>query len=143
MLPDCLLPDGAGRAVAGDVLRGRANLTGDMLVKVDRMSMANSLEVRCPLLDQELAELAASFPHAWNMAERQGRDLIRAMAERFPGTAGAPQERFRRAGGESGYRGPLREMLRTLAGPRFLERGIVRPAFIRYMLEEPIRRAKG
>ena len=38
------------------------NLTGDMLVKVDRMSMANSLEVRCPLLDHELAEFAATIP---------------------------------------------------------------------------------
>ena len=40
----------------------QVSLPGDMLVKVDRMSMANSLEVRVPLLDRVLAEFALAIP---------------------------------------------------------------------------------
>jgi hypothetical protein len=62
-----------------------ANLTGGMLVKVDRMSMANSLEVRCPLLDHQLAELASTFPPAWKMKNCKGkRILIDALGDRLP-----------------------------------------------------------
>jgi asparagine synthase (glutamine-hydrolysing) len=46
-------------------------LPDDFLVKVDRASMANGLEVRPPLLDHELLELAARIPSRWKI---QGKD---------------------------------------------------------------------
>src|SRR5207249_2184887 len=58
-LKHCLLPNGADVLSQAMYFESTSNLTGDMLVKVDRMSMANSLEVRCPLLDHHLAEVAA------------------------------------------------------------------------------------
>src|SRR5207249_2481983 len=51
--------DGLSRIQYVDV---KTYLTDDILTKVDRASMANSLEVRCPLLDHKLMELTASMP---------------------------------------------------------------------------------
>jgi len=63
----------------------KATLAGDMLVKVDRMSMAASLEVRSPLLDHELAELAMSIPPDLKMRNGRGKAIfLDAVGDRLP-----------------------------------------------------------
>ena len=137
-LPDCILPEAAGTLSQAMYWEATANLTGDMLVKVDRMSMANSLEVRSPLLDHELAELAATIPHAWKIAGGQGkRILLDALGDRLPPALlhrpkwgfGVPLADW--------FRGELREFLWDhVTAAQFLDRGIVSPEFLRALLEE-------
>jgi asparagine synthase (glutamine-hydrolysing) len=55
-------------------------LPNDVLVKVDRMSMQHSLEVRCPLLDRRLVELAFRFPQRLKQADRTGKHLLKRVA---------------------------------------------------------------
>ncbi len=52
-------------------------LPGDILVKVDRMSMANSLEVRSPLLDHKIIEYAAKIPSALKMKGSQKKHILK------------------------------------------------------------------
>jgi asparagine synthase (glutamine-hydrolysing) len=46
---------------------GKLFLTDQILVKVDRMSMMHSLEIRCPLLDVDLVECARQIPHYYKL----------------------------------------------------------------------------
>lgn len=52
-------------------------LPGDILVKVDRMSMANSLEVRAPLLDYQIVEFAAQIPSALKLHEGSKKHILK------------------------------------------------------------------
>jgi asparagine synthase (glutamine-hydrolysing) len=113
-------------------------LTGDFLAKVDRASMAASLEVRCPLLDHHFAEFATRIPTAWKWQNGKGkRILLEALGDRLP-----PELLTRPKMGfgvpiDSWFRGPLRELVHdSLLGRTFLERGIVSPDFARYLVEE-------
>jgi len=57
-------------------------LPNDPLVKVDRMSMQNSLEVRSPLLDRRIVELAFRLPETLKRAGSRGKHLLRRVAAR-------------------------------------------------------------
>jgi len=57
----------------------RFYLPNDMLVKVDRMTMAHGLEARVPFLDHELVELAARCPPGIKL-QSDGKHLLKAVA---------------------------------------------------------------
>jgi asparagine synthase (glutamine-hydrolysing) len=58
-------------------------LPGDILTKVDRASMAVSLEVRAPLLDHELVEWAGTLPSSLKMHGGEGKYILKRALEPF------------------------------------------------------------
>ena len=137
-LADYLLSEDADPLAQALYFEMMVNLPGQMLVKVDRVSMANSLEVRCPMLDQELAALALAMPHDWKIRDGRGKYLlVRCMAGRLsPELLSRPKTGFG-VPLALWFRGQLREFLRDhLTGPRFLNRGLVSPRFLSHLFEE-------
>jgi asparagine synthase (glutamine-hydrolysing) len=107
-------------------------LSGGILTKVDRASMANSLEVRVPLLDHEVVEWAAGLPATLKLRKGEGKYVFKKALEPF-----VPHEAlYRPKLGFSvplaqWFRGPLRERVRTaLASPALAETGIFDMDFI-------------
>jgi len=137
-LKDSLLPGDADVLTQALYFEATSKLTGDMLVKVDRMSMAASLEVRCPLLDHRLAEFAATLPHSWKIRDGKGKQiLLRALGDRLPPELlNRPKMGFAIPLAEW-LNGPLRELLHdTLQSSAFLGRGIVSPKFVDRLVAE-------
>jgi asparagine synthase (glutamine-hydrolysing) len=137
-LAHCLLTQGTNALTQALYFESAAKLPGDMLTKVDRMSMAHSLEVRCPLLDDKLAELAAQIPHRWKIRRGHGKDIfIRALGHRLPAEILRQPKRGFGVPLANWFRKPLRDFLWDhLTGQSFLERGIASPEFVRHLLEE-------
>ena len=96
-------PNALGRSQYADI---HFYLTEDVLVKVDRMSMAHSLEVRCPLLDYRIIEFAAKLPTELKVDSRRGKLLLRASVARR-----LPPETINR--GKRGFSIPAARWLRT------------------------------
>ncbi|MBM4431664.1 MAG: asparagine synthase (glutamine-hydrolyzing), partial [Chloroflexi bacterium] len=112
-------------------------LPEDILVKVDRTSMLNSLEVRCPLLDHRFLELAASIPPELRLSNgKNGKHIFkRAMRGLVPDGVldrpkmgfAIPAERWLK-GDAAGF---VREMLDA---PRFAQRGFFQKTEIAQLL---------
>jgi asparagine synthase (glutamine-hydrolysing) len=116
----------------------RTYLAGDLLVKLDRASMAASLEARSPLLDEDLLALAARIPSGLKLHGLTTKQILKramvgivpqAIVDRRKHGFGVPLGRW--------FRGPLAPLLdELLLGERALRRGFLRPDPVRRLVEE-------
>ncbi len=109
----------------------------DILTKVDRMSMAHSIEARVPLLDHELLEFAATIPPEWRLRGGSGKYIFKQALRGV-----LPDETLDRS--KRGFavplgrwlRGPLNGFVRELLlSDRARRRGIFNPAHIEKLLK--------
>ncbi|MEO9135370.1 MAG: asparagine synthase-related protein, partial [Casimicrobiaceae bacterium] len=112
-------------------------LVGDINTKVDRASMAHSLEVREPLMDHPLVEWLASLPSSLKVRGQEGKWLLKkAMEPRLPQDVlyrpkmgfAVPLARW--------FRGPLRARIEdALSGDRLLATGIFNATYLRRLFD--------
>jgi len=84
----------------------RFMMTDSVLMKVDKMSMASSLEIRVPLLDHVFVEFIASLPGDWKLKGLRTKHLFRAMLRGL-----LPDSIVER--GKQGYSLPVKHLLRN------------------------------
>jgi asparagine synthase (glutamine-hydrolysing) len=119
-------------------LYAKTYLQDDILVKVDRASMACSLEVRAPFLDVELAEFLGRVPPRLKLHRLGTKYLLkRAMRDLLPeGIAGRPKKGFGVPVAEW-IKGELREAVQEeLSAERLRRQGLFEPAAVQRLLTE-------
>ena len=109
----------------------------DILTKVDRMSMAHSLEARVPLLDHPFVEFAATIPAEWKLHRGKTKQIfVKALRGFLPDEIldrskkgfGVPLNRW--------FRGPLRPLVKELLqSDTFRRRGIFDAAYVKRLIE--------
>ncbi|MGA3194146.1 MAG: asparagine synthase (glutamine-hydrolyzing) [Terriglobales bacterium] len=113
-------------------------MVGDILTKVDRMSMLNSLEVRVPILDHQFMEWVTGLPPEWKLRGSKQKYILRKLAERV----GVPSQALDRP--KRGFalplvhwmRNELKETLMILLEPRTLQRGYFEASGVRALMND-------
>lgn len=123
------------RAVAIDL---QSYLPDDILVKLDRMAMATSLEGRAPFLEPGLAQFALGLPESLRLRDGRGKYLLRKVAARWlPADVLSKRKQGFAIPIAEWFRGPLRSLAHdTFAGSAFRERGLVDPTAAAALLRE-------
>ncbi len=119
----------------------RTRLPNDYLVKMDRVSMMNSLEVRAPFLDRDLTEFAAQLPNSLKLKGGTTKYLLRVLAARYVDPEGLQvAKRGFSIPLASWLRGDLREFaLDYICSDRFAQRGLFNAAYVRDLADRHMR----
>jgi asparagine synthase (glutamine-hydrolysing) len=136
----------AGRRFQGDVdemqyLDVRHWLPANLLLRGDRMTMANSLELRCPFLDYRLVEFAAErVPLSSKIRGLSGKRVLQEIArELLPDSIVSRRKWGFKVPTELWFRGSLAGLLReVLLGPEARRRGYFREAPLRRLVDEHV-----
>jgi asparagine synthase (glutamine-hydrolysing) len=104
--------DRADRAVLAAMLADLTNFLTPLLRRLDRMSMAASIECRTPFLDRELVRLAVNLPLAYRLRGRTDKWVLKEVAARY-----LPRSVVHRR--KRGFPLPIRDYLAPLARPDF------------------------
>lgn len=113
-------------------------LVGDILTKVDRASMAHSLEVRVPFLDHKLVEWMSGLPEETKLKGGEGKYILKKSLEsHLPNDIMyRPKMGFRVPIGEW-FKGPLKQQVRAaVLSDRMLNTGFFNADYIRRMLDQ-------
>jgi asparagine synthase (glutamine-hydrolysing) len=116
-------------------------MPGDILVKIDRASMAHGLELRAPFLDVDFAEFCLSLPSRFKLDGRQDKIILReAYSAEWPAAV--------RGRGKQGFGAPIRSWLasppiRSLIGRHLLDRSAPIHDLLRLSLSEETVRKPG
>src|SRR5881296_173977 len=112
-------------------------LVDDILVKVDRMSMAHALEVRAPLLDQKFVEFVMRLPRSLKLNGRTTKVALKMLLDgRVPRDIVHRRKHGFTMPVAQSLRGPLQGIVRdTLLGPRFRQRGYFDADLVKRMCE--------
>lgn len=113
-------------------------LEGDMLAKVDRMSMLNSLETRVPLLDKNIIELAARIPSEFKVHKKNLKIIFRdTFSDIIPKELLTSQKKGFEVPIDDWFRGPLKlKLLKALNKDFVIQQGIFDYNFIQQIINE-------
>ncbi len=119
-------------------LDSKTYLPSDILTKVDRMTMATSLEARVPLLDHELIEFVQTIPAELKLKGTETKYIFKKAMEGI-----VPHEILYRE--KQGFGVPINEWINSqlkdrihgiLSEKRTIERGYFEPKYIKILLDE-------
>jgi asparagine synthase (glutamine-hydrolysing) len=119
-------------------LDARLYLAEDILTKVDRASMAVSLEVRAPFLDPRVAEFAASLPAGYKLRGGKTKYILkRAVADLVPPFVTRRSKKGFGVPVAEWLKGKLRPLARDLLSPERVRRaGVFNPEYITRLQDE-------